>query len=71
MQHDVSEDPQKAWELALRLVAAAQDDSALGYVAAGRLEDLLRARRARYRSIGGHRVIRVLSSAADEPRPVY
>lgn len=50
MQHDVSEDLQKAWELALRLVAAAQDDSALGYVAAGRLEDLLRARRARYRA---------------------
>jgi hypothetical protein len=43
IQRYVSTDPLKAWDLTLRLIAAAPDKSALGYVAAGPLEDLLYA----------------------------
>jgi hypothetical protein len=43
IQEYVSQDPRKAWQLTLQLIAAAPD-SALGYVAAGPLEDLLYAR---------------------------
>lgn len=40
IQDYVSEDPSKAWELTLQLIAAASD-SALGYFAAGPLQDPL------------------------------
>jgi tetratricopeptide (TPR) repeat protein len=44
IQQYVMNNPKKAWELTLRLIAAAPDAGALGYVAAGPLEDLLYAR---------------------------
>jgi hypothetical protein len=43
IQEYVRKDPRKAWALTLQLIAAAPD-SALRYVAAGPLEDLLYAR---------------------------
>ena len=43
IQEYVRKDLRKAWQLTLQLIAAAPD-SALGYVAAGPLEDLLYAR---------------------------
>ena len=44
VQQYVRRDPIKAWEVTLQLIAAAPDHGALGYVAAGPLEDLLYAR---------------------------
>lgn len=44
VQQYVRSDPAKAWEVTLQLIAAARDPGALGYVAAGPLEDLLYAR---------------------------
>jgi hypothetical protein len=46
LQRYVRTDPVKAWELTLQLIAAAPDKKALGYIAAGPLEDLLYARGA-------------------------
>lgn len=44
VQQYVRRDPTKAWVVTLQLIAAARDTGALGYVAAGPLEDLLYAR---------------------------
>jgi tetratricopeptide (TPR) repeat protein len=44
IQQYVRTDPRKAWGLTLQLIAVAPDQSALGYIAAGPLEDLLYAR---------------------------
>jgi hypothetical protein len=44
MQEYVEKNPTKAWQLTLQLITAAPDNGALGYVAAGPLEDLLYAR---------------------------
>ena len=43
LQGYISTEPQRAWRITLRLIAAA-NESALGYVAAGPLEDLLYSR---------------------------
>ncbi|MBS0380744.1 MAG: hypothetical protein JSS29_19865 [Proteobacteria bacterium] len=44
LQRYLSEDPSRAWILTLKLIAAAPDEAALAYVAAGPLEDLLYGR---------------------------
>jgi hypothetical protein len=44
IQRYVRTDPLKAWGVTLQLIAAAPDKKALGYIAAGPLEDLLYAR---------------------------
>lgn len=46
LQEYIAKEPRKAWELTLQLIAAAPDASAIAYVAAGPLEDLLYARGA-------------------------
>ena len=48
VHESVRQDPKKAWELTLRLIAAATDETALAYVAAGPLEDILYARGAQF-----------------------
>jgi len=44
VQEFVRTEPIKAWQLTIQLIAAAPDESALGFIAAGPLEDLLYAR---------------------------
>ncbi len=43
LHHYISSEPRRAWEITLKLIAAA-DEGALAYIAAGPLEDLLNSR---------------------------